>query len=79
MPESIPPNIAHNNKSLPATGEPMDELIFPVITVVTIAYEITANMEYIVKEIPCFFNPNKKSGIFNINRNIDIVKYSGVI
>lgn len=29
--------------------------------------------------MPCFFSPNRKSGIFRISRNTDIVQGSGVI
>ena len=50
-----------------------------VINQAATEYTTIANSEYIVKFKPCLLSPKRKRGIFKIKRNMDNVKYSGVI
>ena len=42
-------------------------------------YIATVYIAYPVKSLPCFFSPNRNSGMFRISRNTDRDRYSGVI
>ena len=75
-PDITPPNIAHNNKSEPASGETRLTSIgrTSVIKKANSEYIPTVNREYIVKANPSFLYPKIKIGTLKTSKKIDNVK-----